>query len=100
MPLPEELDESFDSELDRFEEENQMEYVTSIERVRSKRAMREGHPKGLLEGIALALDAKFGAAGLKVLRKTRALDDVAALRKFARFLMKAESLDEVREYFK
>src|SRR5262249_22730919 len=104
MALPEDLEERFDIELDRFEEEGKVEYVTSIERLGYKRGMEEGlekgRRKGTLEMIALELDAKFGRAGLRVLRKVRALDDIAALRKFARFLKKAESLDDVREYLK
>ena len=62
--------------------------------------INEGRREGFLEMIELELREKFGGTGAKLLAKVSALDDVAALRKFARFLKKAESLAEVRDYLK
>jgi hypothetical protein len=100
MALPEDLEEAFRLDFTDFEKENQMQYVTSIERLALKEAEEKGRRMGTLDMIALNLEEKFGPSGMKVLRKVRALEDVRAMRKFARFLKKAETLDDVRAYFK
>jgi hypothetical protein len=50
-----------------------------------------------VEGITVALEIKFGAAGKKVLAKVRAVQDLAKLRALARAIQAAENLDEVKE---
>jgi hypothetical protein len=99
MALPDELEEDFCTDLDRIEEEeNKVRYVTSIERMGIEIGERQGERKGLLKGIAISLDSKFGPAQKKLLRKVRALPDVAALVRFMRFLSTADSVEEVREF--
>jgi len=104
MTLPEELEAGFRADLESIEKENNVEYLSSIERHGFKKGLEQGREKGkgegLLEGIALLLDSKFGAEGGKVLRKVRKLDDLAELRNFARFLKNAETIEEVRDYLK
>ncbi len=48
----------------------------------------------------MELDFKFGAGGMRLMAKVRVIDDLDALRAFAKFLKRAQSLDEVREYLK
>jgi hypothetical protein len=97
MSLPEELEQQFQAEIARFEEERRMTYLTSYERRGIEIGRKEGLEKGLLEGIALDLEIKFGAAGKKLMPKLRALHDVQKLRAVARALKSAESLDEVKQ---
>ena len=103
MALPVEFEKAFEQELAEIEEEFQVRYVSSVERIGFERGeekgREEGREEGLLEGIALLLDAKFGAAGMKLLPKAQALHGLKEIRKFSRFLKKADSLAEVREYF-
>jgi hypothetical protein len=91
MALPEDLDEEFKTEFFKFEEEKNVAYVTSVE--------RSGIKKGLLEAIALDLRTRFGRPGSGLMQDASHLP-LDELRRFLRFLKKAQSLDEVREYLK
>jgi hypothetical protein len=103
MQLPEELEKLFDADLIDFEGEKSVKYVSGIERIALRKGREqgreEGRQEGLLEGIALLLDAKFGASGLKLLSKVHSLSGLAQLRKFSRFVKKAETLADVQAYF-
>ena len=70
MELPEDLQEAFRNELYQFEEEQQMPYVTSIERMALKKGRRkgvrkavrrvgEGREEGREEGRVEALRQRF-----------------------------------------
>jgi hypothetical protein len=91
MTLPSEFAEAFRNEIHQFEEENRMEYITSIERI--------GERKGLLQGIEFALETKFGASGRKLMKKVETLDNVSEMQRFMKFLKKAATLDKANEYF-
>ena len=114
MTLPEDLEDAFRTEIHDFEEERNMPYVTSIERLAIKEGREQGLElgreqgleqgreqglrQGLLEGIDMDLHAQFGQAGRKLLPKVRALDGLPELRRFARFVKSAKSLAEVRAH--
>jgi hypothetical protein len=69
-----------------------MPYVSSIERL----AKNEGLREGLLEGLALAVEAKFGEVDSHLLDEIRALQSLGQLRKVGQALKKAETLDDFR----
>ncbi len=96
MDLPDDLQEAFRIDVFRFEEEKHMPYLSSIERLARKEGLEEGRREGLLEGIALDLNAKFGQRGRRLLPRIRALENLAALRAVSRVLKTATTLDEVR----
>jgi hypothetical protein len=94
MDLPEDLEDAFRTDVFHYETEKHMPYQTSIER----HALKEGREQGFREGIAVALEAKFGKPGRKLLPQVRELQDLAALRALSRALLKsATTLDEVRK---
>jgi len=90
MDLPEELQKQFWQEVHQYEEEKRMPYITSVERI--------GMKKGLLKGIELGLEVKFGAEGLKLLPEIRELKDLEVLQNVLRGVFKtATTLDQVRQ---
>jgi hypothetical protein len=88
MDLPPELEERFQEEFRRYEEEKHMPYITSFE--------RSGIKKGLLEGIEELLELKFGTEGLQLLPEIRQLSDLDALRAILQSVKTAASPDDLR----
>jgi hypothetical protein len=93
LSLPEDWQEKFRIEHHRFEEEKRMPYVTSMERL----AKKEGMEVGILKGIALALESRFGDAGLRILPRLRSRKKPVNLQAAMKTICTATSLDEVRE---
>src|SRR5262249_36604305 len=63
MDLPPALEKLFREEIHRYEEEKDMPYITSFEHF--------GRAQGLLEGIEVTLEVKFGEEGLKLIPEIR-----------------------------
>jgi hypothetical protein len=97
MELPEGPDKQFWHEMQQYEKEKQMPYVTSIERLALQRERAEGLREGLLKGLALSLALKFGPGAKKLMTRVRRIKDVAALDALYRTVETASSLDEVRQ---
>ena len=57
---------------------------------------QKGRQEGLLEGIALVLEMKFGSAANKLLSKFQSINDVEKLRALARRLKAVKTLDEAK----
>src|SRR5262249_37537065 len=67
MDLPRPLDRLFWQEIEQYQEEQRMPYITSVQRL--------GRMEGRLEGIELGLKLRFGEAGLALLPEIRQLED-------------------------
>ena len=69
-----------------------MTYISSSERI--------GLRKGLLTGLEVALEVKFGDEGRHVADELREVRDVAVLEAVAERLRTAASVDEVRAVYR
>ena len=97
IQLPKELEVQLKDEMARFEEEQQMPYVTSFERAGIEKGREEGRLLELVDCIRDDLEWKFGAVGKKLLPKIKALEDLKRLRTLRRAITSAESVEEVKE---
>lgn len=108
MALPPELEHQFLTQLEAFEEEQKMPYVTSAERIGIEKGRQEGRQEGiqeglregLIEGITLALRLKFGENSQELLPEIRRLTDLAVIRAVYARIMEAQSLDDVRRAYR
>ncbi len=104
LRLPENLSTQFRNELEMIEEELNMPYVTSWERVALEKGLQEGRQKGREEGILQgakdllrqAMEVRFGQIPPSLLERIQQCQDVDVLRAFHKQVLTAESLDELR----
>ncbi len=76
MTLPPELDLNFKAELDRFEAEQQMTYMTSIERI--------GRAQTLQESIAEVLEARFNNVPPELIEQLKKIYELDRLKQLLR----------------
>jgi hypothetical protein len=100
MELPPELEEEFWQEVERFEENRHMPYVTSFERRAIERGRPEGEAegqvRGLLKGLELSLRLKFGPAGSQFASEIPKETGLEVLEALCDAVEKASSLVELR----
>lgn len=88
MELPPLLKLAFGQEIDQFQKEKAMPYVSSFEQL-TREAIR-------LEGLEVALELKFGPEGLKLMPELRELDH-EQLRVVLQAVKTAKTPEELRE---
>jgi hypothetical protein len=69
-----------------------MRYITSIER----RAKERGFRQGLLEGIELCLQLKFGSEGLEVFPEVSQIEDIEVLKSVLDSIKRVTNLQELQ----
>jgi hypothetical protein len=90
MRLPEPLAIEFRENLERFEGDQKMPYVTSVEQL----AKAEGKAEGKAETILLFLEARFGAISEKLSSTIRGITDSDRLTELARLSAVATTIEE------
>ena len=108
LQLPKRVESRVEKEIEAFEQEKQMPYVTSFERLGQERGMKQGMKQGMEQGmergeaiglktgIALALKAKFGSKSSILIARVKRINDLQRLRGIADRLATATTIDEVR----
>lgn len=79
------------AEQERIEEEQRLTYVTSWERL--------SRAEGLLDGLAVVLELKFGAEGVALLPELRQITDPAILQQVGERIKTASSVDDLRQVY-
>ncbi|MCC5666985.1 cytosolic protein [Nostoc sp. CHAB 5784] len=88
LTLPQDLEREFLFEVEQIEAEQRMQYVTSFE--------RSGIRLGLLEGIELGLELKFGASELFIMEEVSQIYDIEQLRAIKEQIKTATTIEELR----
>lgn len=106
MALPPKLEDKFTEDLTAYEEANKMSYVTNAERYLYRKGMKEGMEqeqqatlRGLLNGVKMGLQLKFGAKGLELLSEIRKIDDVDTLYAIQEAIVDVESPSELQRVY-
>jgi hypothetical protein len=88
MDLPPGLDSLFWQEIQQYEEERRMAFMTTPERLARTEELRAG--------IQLGLELKFGAEGLQLMPEVKEITDVEVLRAVRDAIKPAAGPDDVR----
>jgi hypothetical protein len=72
-----------------------MTYITSIEEL----GIEKGRIAGLIEGIAVMLDLKFGDTAQSVFAEIQSITDLNTLERLIRHIKPAQTLDEIRNIY-
>ena len=93
LRLPPELEDEAWRQIEVFEEEQRMPYITTAERIGHTR----GRAEGLLSAIDTVLQARFGAVSAELLPGLREITDPERLQALLTRLVTVQHLDEARE---
>jgi hypothetical protein len=88
MELPGPLNQLFREEVSAFQQEKRMPFINTFQRAALE--------KGLLQGIEVALDLKFGDEGLELMPELREIQDHVLLGKVLAKIKTADSPDDLR----
>ena len=95
MRLPEELERSFWQEVTQYEEAKKMPYITSGERI----GIQKGLQQGLLSGIKVLLEVKFGSDGLTILPEIAQIGEVDVLETILTSINTVNTIEELRQVY-
>ena len=73
-----------------------MPFMTTPERIGREEGLTEGLTRGLTEGIEVALEWKFGEAGLRLMPEIRNIEDQQVLKALLRAVRTAASPEDLR----
>ena len=100
MALPPVPQTNFQDEIDEFEKEKQMPFISPTEQSWLEKGVTKGRQEGRLEGIRqgieLALKSRFGQPGLELMPRVRTVTDPATLENVLALSWTAPDLDALR----
>jgi hypothetical protein len=96
LALPEDLTLAFKHALDTFEEQRQMRYVTSIERMGVQQGLQQGVQQGSIQQgqacVVEVLEVRFGAVPATITKQICTIEDTNKLKTLHRQAITIESL--------
>jgi hypothetical protein len=96
MALPESQNDELHEEIKQTKEEQQMDILTTAERIGIKKGIEQGRDEekilGLREMISDILEIKFGVVGLELFDQVEPIADIEILRKIRAGLKQARSI--------
>ena len=104
--LPEAAEQEFKREIQDFEEENQMPYITSVERLARQEGISQGISQGIAEGIIQkgredvieVLEVRFQEVPTEIIQKINEIQDPALLKTLLREAIALESVEQFLGY--
>ncbi len=101
MRLPEEMEESFWTEIHEYEEAKKVEYITSVERIGIKKGIQQGIQQGMLqdarEMVLDALETKFGGSSARLKAQVAQITDRDKLKEIHKMLLKIQDIEELEK---
>jgi len=97
MGLPSALEQEFRAELRQYQEERQMPYITSFERLAKEEGAREGAAIARREAIVETLTLRFTTVPVVLVKSLNRVDDVMVLRELNRQAVTATSLEQFQQ---
>ncbi|NEP24721.1 MAG: DUF4351 domain-containing protein [Moorea sp. SIO3I6] len=105
MHLPSALEQAFREEVNQYEQEVNMKYVTSIERLGIKQGRQEGRQEGILEGrqegaerlLLRLLNRRFGDLSPEIQARVKGLS-VEKLEQLMDLAIDVESLEQLADH--
>ena len=101
MVLPPKLTQQFKTELNRYEEEKKMQYVSSIERMAIEEGTKQGIQLGILqnarESVITVLESRFGPLPDSIAEGINSIEDVSSLHALLRRAIATVSLEAFQQ---
>ncbi|PXF57345.1 MAG: hypothetical protein C4B58_10140 [Deltaproteobacteria bacterium] len=101
MSLPEDLDDLFWQEVRQYEEEKNMPYVTSVERIGIKKGIQQGIQQGMLEEardmLLELLEERFGVLSSSTVTQIKAIGQREVLKGLFKQALRVQSMDQFKE---
>jgi hypothetical protein len=94
LSLPDELTRSFDEQMARYEEEQKMPYITSVERLAIERGELKGKLNAIRESILEVLQTRFGEVPEELGNTLDRIEDVEPLKNLLRQAITIASLED------
>ncbi|CCI12528.1 conserved hypothetical protein [Microcystis aeruginosa PCC 9806] len=90
VSLPTKLEQEFQQELNQYEEEKRMPYITSVERM--------GMEKGMRESVIDALEIRFENVPSELVNKISQIQDTSLLKNLHRQAITLDSISDFQGY--
>ncbi|WP_052507317.1 hypothetical protein [Desulfonatronovibrio magnus] len=107
--LPDNLETQIFEDIRQIEEENKVQYVTSIERIAMEKGMQQGMQQGrqqsrqlgrqeeILEGIEDLMEVNFGENGLRLIPEISRIKSLERLSEIKKIIKDTKTIDEVKQ---